>query len=407
MLEIQYKHFETTNKNYHTALLSAQYASEKIKNFIASDSIPYKIFDLKNSRKQIEECKQLVKQIQNNYSNIIVIAMGGSILNPQTLINLCNNKTSNIKIHFLCSTDPYYCQNLLDSLPLKDCAVLAISNSGQTLETNALVGVLINAFTQHNIQDIGSRFFFITTQNSSIMRNIADTLSATIIPHQESISGRFSGLTNVSTFIAAIAGVDVEEYITGAEQTLERFLYNQHDNNQITAAASIVSMQKPIIVNIGYLQQFAAFLEWSSQIIAESLGKDGIGITPIHGLGPNDQHSMLQLYLDGPTDKLYSLFYIQNIDHPLGTSSLDQLNYISSKKLDSIHTANFQATKIALETRQRPTRSIILQDLSAKTIGALITHSMLETIILSYMLKVNPFDQPGVELIKVGATKLL
>jgi glucose-6-phosphate isomerase len=161
------------------------------------------------------------------------------------------------------------------------------------------------------------------------------------------------------------------------------------------------------MVNIGYLQQFSSYLEWYSQIIAESLGKNGTGITPLRGLGPNDQHSMLQLYLDGPQDKIYTLFYVPNLKDTTKICSFEEFGYIAEKYLSDINTANFLATESALSNNNLPTRTILLPDLSSRSIGSLVAHSMLETIMLSHMMNINPFDQPGVELIKTKSKQLI
>ena len=147
--------------------------------------------------------------------------------------------------------------------------------------------------------------------------------------------------------------------------------------------------------------------QWYSQIIAESLGKDNKGITPIKGLGPNDQHSMLQLYLDGPKDKVFSLFYTRNDNTAYKSCNLKELNYIAGKNLQNINRANFEATLHALIKTGAPTRSIILHELSVKNVGSLVMHSMLETIILGHIMQLNPFNQPGVEFIKKESMRII
>jgi glucose-6-phosphate isomerase len=409
-LDIQYKNIDTTSKSYQDSLHKARNARTVIKNSINQNIDFYKIFCIKTLRSQFNDCKKYGTEIINRFSDLIVIGMGGSVLNPETLINLSlRTNSTGVKIHFLNHTDPIRLQGLLKKISLPGCAVLAISNSGQTIETNSLVGVMISAFKNQHIKDLGSRFFFITKPHSGIMANVARKISAPIISHMENISGRFSGLTNVSTLVAFIAGVDIDEYIDGAEKVLESFLQdrNNNDSSPLISAASIYSTKKPIIVNIGYLQQFAPFLEWYSQIISESLGKNGLGITPVRGLGPNDQHSMLQLFLDGPCDKIYSLFYVQNLDHELKTDSIAELEYIADKKLSDINSANFEATQYALEVKKHPLRIVKLKDLSSKTVGALVAHSMLEVITLGYMMNINPFNQPGVELIKSSSKNII
>ncbi|RTK92380.1 MAG: hypothetical protein EKK61_04795 [Rickettsiales bacterium] len=406
MINIEYKNFDFNSSNHQDAIIKAKKCSSQVRELINRNELKYNIFCIDNARAQILLFKKFVIEIKENYSDVIVIGMGGSVLNPKTLINLCqNNKLSKLKIHFLDNTDPIYLQQLLVNIELKNCAVVATSNSGQTIETNSLIGVMISLFKYHNIHDIGKRYYFLTNPNDGMLSRIGREINANIIDHTENISGRFSGLTNVSTFIASLVDVNVDEYINGARKKLDQFM-NDDSDSSISSAAAIYGEQKPIMINLGYLQQFRSYLEWYSQIIAESLGKNKGGITPIHGLGPNDQHSMLQLYIEGSDDKLYSLFYIQKLESSLTVSSLKVFENLANKTLSDINSINFNATANALCVIKRPVRVITLRDLSPQTVGELVVHSMIETIILAHMMELNPFDQPGVQLIKDNTKSL-
>ena len=406
-IEIKYSNFNFTNAAYQSAKNSTYVASNKIIKAIKSKELLYQIFSIQHALEQAKLVAPYAQEINQTFTDLIVIGMGGAVLNPETLISLSSPKTSKTKLHFLNNTDPIFLENLLSQIELKNCAILAISNSGQTLETISLVGVMIAEFTKTQITNIGKHFYFITNLQSGSLKNVASKIGATLIEHTANISGRYSGLTNVTTLPAQVAGIDVQEYISGANSVLEDFYNNKSESQPALSAAAIYSIQKPISVNLGYSQQFSVFLEWYSQIIAESLGKNGNGITPIKGLGPNDQHSMLQLYLEGPRDKLYSLFYTKNNITTLTTSNLQELGYIANKNLDDINRANFEATLSALNKIGSPTRSIILNKLSARTAGALVMQSMLEVIILGHMMQLNPFNQPGVELIKTESTRII
>lgn len=406
-IEIKYSNFNFSNSAYQSANNAAHTASDKIIAAINSNEPLYKIFSTQHALEQAKLVAPYAQQINENFTDLIVIGMGGAVLNPETLISLATPKANKTKIHFLNNTDPVFLGNLLSRIKLKNCAILAISNSGQTLETISLVGVMIAEFTKAEGANIGKHFYFITNLQSGSLKNVANKIGATLIEHTANISGRYSGLTNVTTFPAQVAGIDVQAYISGANSVLEDFYKNKSESQAALSAAAIHSIQKPITVNLGYLQQFNVFLEWYSQIIAESLGKDGNGITPIKGLGPNDQHSMLQLYLEGPRDKSYSLFYTKNNHTTLTTANFQELGYIANKNLDDINRANFEATLSALKKIGAPTRSIVLDELSASTIGALVMHSMLEVIILGHMMQLNPFNQPGVELIKTESTRII
>lgn len=407
VIEIKYSNFNFTGAAYKSIKSAAKIASAQITKSIKSESPLYKIFSGKHANNQTKSCAPYAQEINKNFSDLIVIGMGGAVLNPETVTSLLAQNNSSTQLHFLNNTDPFFLQNLLSRISLENCAILAISNSGQTLETIALVGVMISEFENATIADIGKHFYFITNLQSGILKNVASKIGATLIEHTEKISGRYSGLTNVTTLVAQIAGIDVREYLAGAQLILNDFLEYQEESQAALSAAALYSTGKPITVNIGYLQRFDVFLEWYSQIIAESLGKDNKGITPIKGLGPNDQHSMLQLYLDGPKDKVFSLFYTRNDNTAYKSCNLKELNYIAGKNLQNINRANFEATLHALIKTGAPTRSIILHELSVKNVGSLVMHSMLETIILGHIMQLNPFNQPGVEFIKKESMRII
>ncbi|NRB11390.1 MAG: hypothetical protein HRU35_07285 [Rickettsiaceae bacterium] len=354
---------------------------------------------------------QHIQQIRKNFTDIVVIAMGGATLNPQAVISLVGNHDKEAPaIHYLDNTDPYYFLELQQKITLNSTAFLVISNSGQTLETISLFAVVLETLKQHNIKNDPNRFFVITDPDDGLLQNIAKKIGAVILPHEKNISGRFSGLTNVTTFLSAIAGINVESYLAGANEAIANFHQNKEYSKPAKSAIALYNTAKPMVVNLGYLQRFNPFLEWYSQIIAESLGKEGKGYTPIRGVGPNDQHSMLQLYLEGTRDKLFTLFYTDKLPkfcHAIKTTSNPEFDYIADKELSLINAANFQATIHALKANNLPIRKFLLNDLSAKSVGALIAHSMIEVIFLGNILNINPFDQPGVELIKTNSKKYL
>jgi glucose-6-phosphate isomerase len=148
-------------------------------------------------------------------------------------------------------------------------------------------------------------------------------------------------------------------------------------------------------------------LTWYSQIIAESLGKDGKGITPVWGIGPNEQHSLLQLYLDGPKDKVYTLINIENQDTRYKLHSNVEPNFLENKTLAEINGAEFRATVAALKHKKSPVREIIIDKYDEFNLGAIMLHFAIEVITIGHMMNINPFDQPGVELIKIEARNIL
>jgi len=405
MYKIEYHNFDFNKSD--NQLLAA--TTKLIINNIESGDSYYQIFKKQDPLAVVKSLAAIANQIKN-FSDLIVISMGGATLNPEMLVRFLGKKKTSPKIHFVNNTDPAFFADILDVADIKNTALLAISNSGHTLETNALVGCVLEEFQKKNITDIGARSYFITNPKNGILKDIALTIKGTLIPHQEGISGRYSGLSSVSLLIGLIAGIDLEAYITGANSVIDDFYTNLEHSKPVVSASSIFSNDKNILVNIGYLQKFDIFLEWYSQIIAESLGKEGKGYTPLRGLGPNDQHSMLQLYLDGPKDKLFSLFYVGDLDRNLldyKTSNLNELGYLADKNLADINLANFSATLDALISQEMPVRNIILQNVSAKSFGTMVCHFMFEIVFIGHLMNLNPFNQPGVELIKTRSSALV
>lgn len=370
----------------------------------------YQIFVKQNPDQELSKIIAIAKQIRENFSNVIVISMGGATLNPRMLVEFAKKNDNSVNIVFLDNTDPVFFKEKITTLDLSKSCFIAISNSGNTLETNALVGVLLNEFQRHNITDFSGRSFFITNPNKGVLKDIATAIRGTLIAHPDGISGRYSGVSVVSYLLGLICDLDVPSYIEGFNSVIDDFITNQEHSKPLVAAASIYQSGKTIMANIGYLQRFETFLEWYSQIIAESLGKNGQGYTPVRGLGPNDQHSMLQLYLDGAKDKIFSLFhtetYHQNTTQ-FSVVDLAEFGDLAKRDLSMINDINLYATLETLKDTKSPVRLFKLQDMSCKTFGALAAHAMLETVTLGLLLGVNPFTQPAVELIKTKASQML
>lgn len=414
MYEIEYHNFSSrSNSNQSKARLIA--AAKAIITNIDSGNPYYQIFQPQSPDKILKPLIDTANRIRNNFSDLIVISMGGATLNPQMLLEFVERNQNNHKsprIHFLHNTDPWFFDQIMQSVNLSTTAFLAISNSGQTLETNALVGCIAKWYQQNGFTDLASRAFFITDPATGMLKDIATRLAATLLAHPAGISGRYSGLSSVSLFTGMIAGINVEAYLTGAAKVIRDFRDNLDQSKTGIGASSLYSINRNIIVNIGYLQRFAAFLEWYSQIIAESLGKDGKGYTPVRGIGPNDQHSMLQLYLDGPQDKIFSLFHVsKNCKssklQPFVTAHINELGYLMDRNLSELNWINFEATMMALKSKKLPVRTIIIDELSAENFGALVCHFMLEVVIIGHLIQVNSFNQPGVELVKQYTKELV
>lgn len=354
----------------------------------------------------INELAPTAKQIRENFDDLIIVAMGGATLNPQAIIAL-KRKNESPRIHFALTTDPTKFKSILDQVNLNKTAVLVSSNSGGTTETIAMFSALLRVYQDATIPNIGKHFFFVVGEHENPIREMAKEIGGTIHAYDPGIGGRYSGFTAVGILPGLIAGLNMHEFLGGANSVCTNFWKEKLESAPIRSVLSLYLAQKPISVILSYADALSPFLEWYCQIIAESAGKNGMGITPLRGIGPADQHSMMQLYLGGPHDKIYTFIRVKNHESDIPLAEQTAPSYLLKHKLHEIHDAEYNASVYAILHNKNPLREIILNKLDERCIGALMMHSAIEIITLSYLMKVNPFDQPGVELIKVRAREIL
>ncbi|MFI4983586.1 MAG: hypothetical protein ACHP6I_00115 [Rickettsiales bacterium] len=348
-------------------------------------------------------------KIRENFDDLIIVAMGGATLNPQTIISVRRHNRGP-RIQFALTTDPFKFRTILESVDLHKTAILVSSNSGGTTETIAMFSAFLHAYQEVGVPNIHNHFFFVVGEGDNPIRNMATELGGTIHSHDMGIGGRYSGFSAVGVLPGLVAGLNMHEFLGGANSVSANFWQERNEAAPIRGALALCLAQKPICISLAYSDAFNPYLEWYSQIISESTGKNGLGITPIRGVGPMDQHSMMQLYLDGPQDKIYTFFKIQNHTKELSNIKLakqTQPSYLQANTLQEINDAEYSASVHAVAHNKNPLREIILKNYDEKCLGALMMHSAIEVVTLCYLMKVNPFDQPGVELIKVKAREIL
>ena len=357
------------------------------------------------------EIGELAEQIRTNATAVVVLGTGGSSLGGQMLASLNQDGVFGQmapKLYFIDNIDPDTFDKLLRHLDVANTVFIVISKSGRTVSTISQFLVCLSAFAAASANiHLKDRFIVITEPSDNPLRNYATALSIPVLDHDPEIGGRFSVLSVVGQLPAMIAGLDSKALLEGAESVLCSTLNTEDPNSSEVArgAAVTVALMKEckIAANVlmPYCDRLRSFTLWYRQLVAESLGKDGIGITPIDALGTVDQHSQLQLYLDGPTDKMFTLISV-------GTSGRGKLlscgptNETIFKQLDG-HTigdlmaVEYKATSQALIDKGRPVRSFHLSSLNENVLGALLMHFILETFVMADLLGVNAFDQPAVE----------
>lgn len=361
--------------------------------------IAYKKDDLKD----ITEFGDFIK---NNFKHTVIMGIGGSSLGAKTLISL--NKNPNLTI--LESIDYETVSNVFENLDLENTAFLTISKSGKTIEcisqTLIILKIVEDKFGKNAIK---KHFFFLTEDKESPLTNLAEEFGIKVFPHDKKIGGRFSYLSNVGLIPAYIVGLDIFEIRAGAVDTLEYVFDNE--NNFIS---KICAMQYELYSNgisenvvMPYIDKLKYLTEWYRQIWAESLGKNGFGITPIDAMGTVDQHSQLQLYIDGPKNKFYTFILREKSDKSLKIikSYNEGFNYLLNMSLDDISKIESDTTIEILQNKGLPIRVITFKELNERSLSQLLMQYMLETIIIGKLNNINPFGQPGVEERKILAKK--
>jgi glucose-6-phosphate isomerase len=360
-------------------------------------------------------------------TDIVFLGTGGSSLGGQTLAQLDDHAVpgagllrSGPRLHFMDNLDPGTYATLLKRLPLATTHFVAISKSGGTGETLMQTAAALTDMKAAGLAvRIPDLFLGITEPakggKRSGLRVLFDEHHVPMLEHDTGVGGRYSVLTNVGLLPAAVVGLDITAIRGGAGVALAPVLAN-HPPAEVPAAvgaALAVSLgaSKPISVMLAYADRLERFTRWYVQLWAESLGKDGKGTTPIAALGPVDQHSQLQLYLAGPRDKLFNVITVGTAGR--GPRVADDLARLagepdfSGKTIGDLVAAQGRATVETLAKNGCPVRTIHIDTLDEASLGELLMHFMLETIIAAHLLGVDPFDQPAVEEGKVLAKKYL
>ena len=351
-----------------------------------------KFFDSLKSNYKYSYSKNKIKKIKKN-KYFRLIGMGGSTLGVEAIYQFLNYKIKK-KFIFINNLNPKL-KNYKKNIKATN---IIISKSGNTLETIVNSNKLIN--TGKNI--------FITENKNNYLRNLANNLKAEIIEHKNYIGGRYSVLSEVGMLPAEIMGLNERKF-----KRLNYLINNKNFLNELIknvgAILKFVKEKKFNSIILNYDNKSENLLKWYQQLVAESLGKKSKGILPIISTMPSDNHSLLQLYLDGPKNNFFTFFSTQDVKSDKINNKLLQKthNYLRNKSFSKIIYAQKSATEKVFYKKKLPFRSFELKKRNEEVLGELFCFFILETILLGRALKVNPFDQPSVELIKKETKKIL
>tara|TARA_Y100000590_G_scaffold62388_1_gene66682 strand:- start:5878 stop:7119 length:1242 start_codon:yes stop_codon:yes gene_type:complete len=410
LIKFKYNNFlSSIDSNEYDKLFNSVSKNINIKNKIKS--IPF-LREVYNDQ-EIVKIKKLC-ETYNKFNNYCILGTGGSILGFQTLFGL-NQVKKNKKFYFFYDIDPVFFEKKINNINLSETCFIIISKSGSTPETMGQFGAILKKFEDLNIMSlIEKNFVIITEKKDSPLRSIAKKFNIDSLIHDKDIGGRFSVFSNVALFPASLAGIDINIFKQGGRNYLENFLDNNFDD-PYKGAVLFHLLYRLYKININviftYSDSLLNFGKWYCQLWAESLGKKGIGSTPVHSVGTFDQHSQLQLYLDGPKDKFFTCIKTDHLNKgPIMHESIlneSGLNYIAGKRMGDLMEAEQNSTIETLINNKLFVREIMMKEINIESLGSLMMYFFIETIIAGEILGINIFNQPAVEDGKVLTKKIL
>jgi glucose-6-phosphate isomerase len=377
----------------------------KFKNFL----IKKKKLNIKNKLKLVlNEKNQVIKSLSKNYKDSFnkknikhfnnkfdyrIIGMGGSTLGAQAIYDFLKKK---IKKKFIFVDN---LNALKNKKAKKNLNNLIISKSGNTTETIVNTNILIKKKDKN---------LFITEKKETYLSLLAKKLKAEVVDHNNYIGGRYSVLSEVGMLPAELMGLNYKNFRQLNNLVKNKFFMKALVSN-VEATIYFLKAKKFNSIIINYDEQSTNLFNWYQQLVAESLGKEKKGILPIISVMPKDNHSVMQLYLDGFKNNFFTFFYSHESNSAKinNDSVLVEQKFLKNKNVDQIMFAQKKATEIVFKKKNIPFRSFEIKKRDEKILGELFCFFILETILIGKTLKINPFDQPAVELIKKETKKIL
>lgn len=377
------------------------------------------LLDLPGRRDDLARCRSAAEDFLRGAEDVVVLGTGGSSLGAQALSRLnqwhrlppAMRELPHPRVHFMDNLDAHAMSGLLETFDLKTVRFLVVSKSGGTPETLIQMLAILDALKRSGLDWNAEHHMLAISQpavdGENPLRAICAAHHIPVLDHDPDVGGRFSVLSNVGMLPAIMMGLDAEAIRSGAAEvlaTLSAAVEPAGSPPFVGAALQQVLCEKrglSVAVMMPYADRLRLFSNWFVQLWAESLGKSGKGTTPIAAAGPVDQHSQLQLFLDGPDDKFFTLV---TIDHAGSGPRIDEgyrndpaLGYLAGRTIGDLVDCQQRATARALADRGRPVRTLGMARLDERTLGALFMHFILETIVAGHLLGVDPFGQPAVE----------
>jgi len=396
---IFFKNISFKSKRYLTNLNRTKFFFKSLKEDIHHLETPL----LKSFEKDyiLDFDREVVKKF-SKYKNIIILGMGGSVLGSQAIYSFFKKKIKK-KVFFFDNLDFNIISNFEKIKNIKSSCFVVVSKSGNTLETITNFSFILSKVK------IKNNLVFITEMRDNALMQLANKFNGEIIEHKKFIGGRFSVLSEVGMFPAALMGLNINKF-----KNFRQLVNNKNFSTAlIQNVASIYTLNNQKINNsiiFSYDSRLNDLSYWYQQLAAESLSKNKKGIMPTISFGPRDHHSVLQLYLDGPKNKFFTFLSYKNNKSikKINSSAIPESFYfLRNKKLESVISAQRSAVLKVFNLKKIPFRNFIFNQNNEKELGNIFTFFVLETILLAKLLNIDAFDQPAVEQVKIETKNIL
>ena len=340
------------------------------------------------------------KKVKNfkKFKTIIIIGMGGSILGSKAIYSFLKHKIEK-KFIFIDNLDQGYLWKIKKENNLNRSLFLIISKSGNTTET-----ITNSSFFRSFLKKNNS--IVISEDKDNALRNFAKKKDIYFVRHHPNIGGRYSVFSDVGMLPVYFMGLKPERF----KNNIPNLLNNKKLlSNNMKKIAKINDKKIKVLVLFNYVPELNSFMFWCQQLLAESLGKNRKGFIPVISNAPKDHHSLLQLYLDGPKDKVFYIFSSRDKKKLKINSKIfgKKVKFLNKKKYENVKLSQKNAFITALKEKKIPFKEIIIKKFDENTIGKLFFLFIFETMVLSRISRVNPFDQPAVERVKILTKKFL
>ena len=378
------------------------------------------------SEETIWYVKEFASMVENRFDNILVLGIGGSalgglavteaLLKPYWNLLTPEQRNGLPRIFFLDNIDPDSINGLLNILDLKKTLVNVITKSGSTAETMSQYMIVKNMLEKELQDDYRKNIVVTTDKNVGILRQLADQEGYKTFVIPDDVGGRFSVFSAVGLLPFALVGIDIDELTNGIKD-MDLALKNTDIHENIAAQNALIhylmdtKKGKNISVMMPYSSRLKYVSDWYTQLWAESLGKEfdidgnrvNVGQTPIKALGATDQHSQIQLYNEGPNNKLITFIRVENFDTTLEIPKIFEytgIGYLGGKTINDLINAEADSTRVALSDYSRPTITISMDRINPYNLAQLLYMLEVQTAIAGELYHINTFNQPGVEQAK-------